>query len=248
MPSDEPLKDARFKIERAKSHIEDLKRTIVDFSQSRPYELIRYPQLPGTEALILRLNQPIPDDIFHIVGDIISNLRASLDHIASGLAVANGQASKKVYFPTADSDSELMKPYTQDKIKKLSPAAITFINDLEPYEGGKNEQFWLLGKLENVNKHNRLVAVGHTARNILSQIDIISGNVDIVVPEWDVENDCMIIGTISSGGEVESNIQLTFDIAFNEAGLIENQLVVPFFEKLADAIEDVRKECARQFF
>jgi hypothetical protein len=79
------------KIKRAKKHFADLENELREFNMSKPYEFSvkRDPETRKPVYYIATV-QETPPSIAPIVGDIIQNLRSSLDHLAYALVEVNG--------------------------------------------------------------------------------------------------------------------------------------------------------------
>src|SRR4051794_40710895 len=97
----DPLRDPKLKIQRGKSHIGDLERAIKAFFDTEPCSLVteRYPN-SGEVVYKLSWNSPIPTDIETVAGDVVHNIRSSLDLPSCCLARQNGHADVSgTYFP-----------------------------------------------------------------------------------------------------------------------------------------------------
>jgi hypothetical protein len=115
----------------------------------------------------------VPPAISLAAGDIIHNLRGALDHLAFQLYLIGpggqaGGAGSRIYFPIAD-DAAKYKAESPRKIKGLARAAIKAIDAIEPYKGGqtdKSDALWRLEKMNNIDKHRLLIAVGSQFRSV----------------------------------------------------------------------------------
>jgi hypothetical protein len=75
------------KANRAKEHIDSLRRQVDDFRASEPYSLKPEPtEKPGRLAYRLRFLKPVPVAISTTVGDVLHNLRAALENLAFEVA------------------------------------------------------------------------------------------------------------------------------------------------------------------
>ena len=80
------IPSARRKLQRAKVHLAALQAAIQDFREKSPYEFAM--ESPGNErwqpgipvTVSVKQAPPIPDDWALITGDILTNVRAALDH------------------------------------------------------------------------------------------------------------------------------------------------------------------------
>src|SRR5205823_12088781 len=107
------------------------------------------------------------DGIATTVGDVLQNLMSALDHLAYQL-VCVGMGSDgpfdHVYFPITDSVAEY-EAQKRHKVRGMRPDAIRAIDAIKPYKGG-NDILWRLYKLNNVDKHRLVIAVGSAFRSV----------------------------------------------------------------------------------
>ena len=76
------------KANRAKEHIDSLRRLVGEFRASSPYSLTPEPtDIPGRLAYRLRFTNPVPVVISTTVGDVLHNLRAALENLAFEVAL-----------------------------------------------------------------------------------------------------------------------------------------------------------------
>jgi hypothetical protein len=75
------------KANRAKEHIDSLRRLVDEFRASGPYSLTPEPtETPGRLAYRLRFSKPVPVRISTTIGDALHNLRAALENLAFEVA------------------------------------------------------------------------------------------------------------------------------------------------------------------
>jgi hypothetical protein len=100
------------------------------------------------------------------LGDAFQTLRTALDHLAYQLFLVGTAGStgvgKQVYFPIASGATEY-KRESAHRVKGLRQDAIDAI---EPYKGGKGNDFWVLHSLNNTDKHRFRVAAGSNLRSV----------------------------------------------------------------------------------
>ncbi|HKN75403.1 MAG TPA: hypothetical protein VJW94_09510 [Candidatus Acidoferrum sp.] len=121
----------------------------------------------GKSSLGLAPLPVLPFNFIATAGDIIQNLRTSLDHLAWHLAqvgltqsgVANTEPHRDVSFPIAKT-VEIYESMKRRKVQGMLPEAVKAIDSLKPYEGG-NDALWRLHELNNIDKHRTLITIGH---------------------------------------------------------------------------------------
>jgi len=168
--ADERTSLVQVKIERAKKHITDLNSAIIAFLGSNPYEF-KTKRDPQTRKLIYYVSRvtPTPVGFATIAGDAIQNLRSALDHLAQQLyLVGTGGAAGTGYhvsFPIGH-DAAKFPPLLSGKVKGMRQDAIDALKAMEPYQGGKGHDLWILHTLNNIDKHRLLVTVGSSFQSV----------------------------------------------------------------------------------
>lgn len=79
------LDGVKLKVARAAEHLDVLRVECSAYLDSRPYELVRKPQLEGEDSedlLFWKVHHLPPLRLSVLLGDLLHNLRSSLDHIA----------------------------------------------------------------------------------------------------------------------------------------------------------------------
>jgi len=117
----------RIKIERAKKHIEDLNLAHNIFLASSPYELAtKIDPQTGEHIFYLARVDDVPLSLAAVIGDILHNLRSTLDNLAYQLFIIGtpGGDAKHVYFPIFDSAAKY-KAGVNGKVHGMRPDAIS---------------------------------------------------------------------------------------------------------------------------
>ena len=133
------------------------------FLAERFFEIHRTEEPPG---LVWRIyvRHPIPSWSC-LVGDIIHNLRSSLDHLACGLVRAGGgTVGRRTYFPIAESEAAFNERVGQD-LRGATTAAIDAVRLLRPFPGG-TDRLWHLHSLDVLDKHRDILVVGACAGQV----------------------------------------------------------------------------------
>lgn len=212
------MPDAIFlKLKRANKHIEELERAIDIFGKSRPYEISGKRDIQTREELLyISKAPPIPDDIPIIAGDVIQNLYCGLDYFAWEIVKASGikTPGTSTYFPISEnvpSTKDDISSYNR-KVDGMRDDAKKAIQAMEPYRG-RNNHFWMLHKLNNLNKHRTLLTVGFAASGG------ISGPVDamkVATFNYGPLEQGSILARFPPGTKDYDKIQFFFDVALNE--------------------------------
>ena len=146
------------KIERARTHLEELHRVIATYISKRPVIAIveESKEVPDWVKADFVLVEPVPEVLAAIVGDIVHNLRTSLDLLASDLVRLNGGDASDVYFPFAKSADKLDGMIKSKKFDRASPQAVQLLNSIRPYEGG-HQALREAHDLDILDKHRQLI-------------------------------------------------------------------------------------------
>ena len=100
----------------------------------------------------------IPHEIRAIIGDIVHNIRSSLDIAACELARINNKSDKNVYFPFCDSEERLDETIKNKKFHRAGDKAISIIRELKPFTGG-NTILRAIHDLDILDKHKLLIPI-----------------------------------------------------------------------------------------
>jgi len=161
------LNDIRSKVQRAEKNIFDFRREVERFKATKPYELVRQPELQAGKIVydVVKADHVWPS-IPAIVGDVLQNLRTALDYMACCLVPNCRIGIAKIYFPILDSapTTEQLESAFDGKVKGADRDVINKIAALKPYQGG-DDVLWRLHRLNIIDKHRLLVAVqSHMSR------------------------------------------------------------------------------------
>jgi hypothetical protein len=104
---------------------------------------------------------PIPATIVMIAGDVLNNLRSTLDHLAQQLYLVGSGGSTfrdQTSFPIAETPKKF-KSVLRGKVEGTRQDAIDAIRALEPYTGGKGADLWTFHRLNNIDKHRMILTL-----------------------------------------------------------------------------------------
>ena len=187
-PPDHPLRSAQLKARRAKMHINALDRSIrrttplpnVSIAQKgrlEPRVNLQGVLVEGADVEVYDFRAPVRDAWGLIVGDIVANLRQSLDHVAWALALEKVKPdllperdASRIQFPIFDdekrftnerSTAERTRPY-------IDQSAWNLIRDCQPHPANlkKRPKLWMLGainELGNRDKHRLVTPIANLA-------------------------------------------------------------------------------------
>jgi hypothetical protein len=153
----------KLKIKRAERHIADLDQQITEYLtrgsiaivvELRPGPL--GPEEPNVVARI-RVREAVPKLFAPIIGDVIHNLRASLDLLACDLVRLNDGNVKKVSFPFSDTQSTYEDMLKEKNMHRAAPHVVAHLRTLRPYKKG-DDALRAIHDLDIDDKHRTLIS------------------------------------------------------------------------------------------
>lgn len=127
------------KLDRAATHLDELKGELKRFVDTRPYQVTtkRNPD----RRLVYQVSRAdnVPSRISAIAGDAIQNIRSVLDHLAYQLVDLGTNSTgpfRHVYFPIGGDLAKYQSNRAQ-QTRGMRSEAIAAIDGLQPYKGGK---------------------------------------------------------------------------------------------------------------
>jgi hypothetical protein len=103
-----------------------------------------------------------------IIGDVVHNLRSSLDILICQLVESNGGIpNDDTRFPMTKGGAASYRSLVKSATRGVSADARVVLTGLEPFPGGKDEDLYALHRLDIEDKHHLLVPMGGAARDML---------------------------------------------------------------------------------
>ena len=119
------------KLERANQLIDELEAEFNKFNNDNPVEITFVTTNNKPE---LQVNwKGLPRKTGSILGDVVHNLRSSLDLLAVELVSINGGNVRNVYFPFASSEGELEDMIKRKNFHRAGSEAVETIKNIKPY-------------------------------------------------------------------------------------------------------------------
>jgi hypothetical protein len=163
-----PFESSREKIERAKSHIDELETLGRAFLHSHPGPYLIYTKSEvetRDKIYCVHVREQPPDSWGPIIGEILYNLRSGLDHIAHRI-VLDGRCPPNIDtgYPIGE-HREAFESVLGKRVRGAGKKSIRVLRAQEPYGGG-NDSLWWLHHLNIVDKHRFPLLVGSMYRSI----------------------------------------------------------------------------------
>jgi hypothetical protein len=152
----EHFASARLKIKRAQTHIDEVELLEKAFLANN-YEVRFSVDASGMQEIKLAsLGRPSAE-MGLVIGDAVHNLRSALDHSMVSILGARGN---QISFPLAKDKSNPGAHSTYPIIKKEMPGLALLLTDTIVIHDTGLACLWAIGALDNIDKHNLLIAVG----------------------------------------------------------------------------------------
>lgn len=258
------LPDYRLKIERAKRHIQELAAEVSAFNSRSPYAVVKnLDSQTGDIVFKLKIIEGIPRTWGPIIGDVIHNIRSSLDLLFCAVVRKcdpTRQSYKHVHFVVRET-KEKFEADLPANIKGASPDAIKLIHDLKPYKAG-NDPLWRLHGLDILDKHQAIIPVwsryeafnmGHAMSARMTELwnsasDGRPKRANFPVldfwlrpadrsPLYDGSELLRIMPAAQSNHDDKH--QFRIEIAFGQSEIVDGEPIVPALTQLADYVAGV---------
>jgi hypothetical protein len=237
------LLDAQANVDWAKAQFDSLQRRLIAWREDAPYGFSEEFRPEMGKKIIRLCNVKLPPPIINAeVGFIVHAIRCSLDVLINALAERNGHpAPKDTRFPICASRDEFFhgKHAGRKAIKRLSAADQALIEDLEPWRGGNNPMLIALHDLDIMRKHRRLIAVTATPQLVMITSASRGRGIKFRSVWAGFENDAIVATT--DPNENASDIQIAFDVTFNEVGAVSGKLVITTLDEFASLANSIIK-------
>jgi hypothetical protein len=251
------------KVARASEHIQQFVAVAGGFFQTDPYRIV-VQKNPKTGNLdwVAQVRADPPLALSLIAGDVIHNLRSALDLLAWQLVLDGGgkpvvSGSLATCYPIMDG-RRAFKNVGLRRVQGASKDAKDLISATRPFKGG-NDALWQIHRLDIVDKHRLLVAVGAAHRNIIltfptpSMIRIAEKHfkntpvsahpVDLALePEgrqFPLKDGDVIFSDATDTPPEDRDPKFTFDIAISEPGVVEGESLGPLLVEFVNQVQGI---------
>ncbi|MGV9972431.1 hypothetical protein [Nocardia beijingensis] len=171
------LESARLKLVRAHKHIVYLNEQVREFRKGDPYDFKPEISLPDPTRpevqfrLVVTKATDVPSEWATIVGDILTNLRAALDHAVYEhvRSVKPNLKVEEIQFPIVDKRSGI-----ENKQRWFDRPVYRVVNDAQPYHDDP-DQAWhplaILRDLVNADKHRAVIVTNYATLDLKVDTD-----------------------------------------------------------------------------
>jgi hypothetical protein len=239
----EPLFSSHYCVNHAERRLTELIGIVNTFIESSPCETVNELDTnTGENVLKIKLVKPMPIEIPGIVFDILSCLRAALDHAGYACAIAGGKTGYDALFPFGDCLSEIVGKRNVGKGRSIDIPDQIFqvMLGCKPYRGG-NDHLWAMNKLCNANKHELVIPFAMGAVTISFTVSRGKGPT-FSAGNWDREKNEREIARSCFGSEFQDHCQASTYVVFDKfdttGDLISFQSIVPVLERMLETVRD----------
>jgi len=254
-----PYEDVVSKIKRAEKHIADFIAETAGFMQPDPYGVIEETDPNTREKFhVIKTVPTIPRPLRIIAGDAIQNLRSALDYLAYGLVVvANAKPTHDTGYPISTGMPKPDDPNSRfsAQVRGMRQDAIDAIKATKPYKRG-NYALWRLHRLNIIDKHRVLMAATTSASHINPRfsadlVDYLTGITDAIPNPATTMFDRFPVKAgdkfpfYASKTEMHKHEQFMLEIAFNEPGISEGEVVITVLKESIRCVQKIVGNLAR---
>jgi hypothetical protein len=154
----------KLKIDRAAELLDNLIPVLTNFKNNQSKNICIHPEWTddGRQySLIASGNITTPPELSLYIGEIIHQLRSSLDHLVCALASYNGASIKKSHqYPICKTQADFETAKSKGRLSGLSKPAALEIETSQPYNNTANltsDILYVLNDLSNTDKHRSLL-------------------------------------------------------------------------------------------
>ncbi|MET1756542.1 hypothetical protein ABVV53_13950 [Novosphingobium sp. RD2P27] len=255
-----PLLGPEIKLRRASHHLVELEQNEKRFFAETACRIAFDTETKPGHKLAKIVLDATPPEIMHVLaGEIIYQLRSSLDQTAVAFArLSRGPTKPKaVYFPTGDSPRGFLKAcrglYKPSKKIPFYGGLRHFDHDLRkailrtrPYAGG-NEELRAIFPMAQIDKHMELIAIGAAGSiSLMSDISITGANTGFILsPPGDL-NKGVIFSDLTPTGSITLNnanakIEVSGQVNTGDIEPYSNRPLVPLLRSMLEAVIDAHQ-------
>ncbi|HEX2858712.1 MAG TPA: hypothetical protein VHP58_00680 [Alphaproteobacteria bacterium] len=164
-----PMGGCWAKLERAKSTVAELEKSITDYLKpGSPHFTITSGHFNQfTEFGYTVAGKPLPLSFAVMAGEVLHHLRSALDYALWALASQKIEPGRDLQFPLCDNPSDFQEKLRRKSFKGISEQGRALIEQLQPYNSQPDPHlstFKALSEYNNIDKHRLLLVVSAAAQ------------------------------------------------------------------------------------
>lgn len=236
------LSAARLKLERAEHHLKALQALLDTYVRCNAHriETVQEEGVPGLTVLAY-FERPLPAEVPALVGDVLANLRISLDCLAVASIVGNHVTPDQgVRFPIYPDESQF-EQHIGAELRGASPSFLAHVRELKPYLNETDSRLYVLEHLLGLDR----------TRPLRPRVDVFAV-LNLEVTDAD-GNTLMTMGEINTRGSQSINPQslggtgirfgtgstARFGIVFSNTNFLDGHEVQAVLLELCGRVEEI---------
>jgi hypothetical protein len=250
------------KIQRSIESVHNLNTEITNYlwANPKPYRTVGDHENNATEYVIKGFADPVPLRFAVLAGEIIHNIRSSLDHLITALILSAGETpTTDNSFPICDTADKYETACNDGRIKGVARPARKVLRSVQPYlsTDPANHPLVILRSLSNIDKHSLLIIAAATTY-LQKTIKVLpvpgvpspegDGMVHLMLTSEQFERQGVPLLMTEDGNEllrfrfmkpapdVQVEGEFTPQIAFAEFGGVKFKPLIPGLAQLHDAV------------
>jgi hypothetical protein len=258
MQPETALRGIRLKIQRANTHIREVKGLIDAYLAPDPYETFtEINPVKRSQLIKIRTTEQPPLMIAIISGEILYDLRSALDHLITAIATRRGiVVIERTGFPIERTRKEFERTLHQRKVEQRLPDLADALKRFEPYEGGSGNLLWWLHWLNGMEKHKVVLTVaganvGYSLKGELRPTPEFDGTADhtLGVPRrWQSLDKEATLFVHPIGTEFRGEMELQMCVVFGDLQVPQAQAVPETLQQISDFVTGITDTFERLFF
>jgi hypothetical protein len=235
----DPFRSSRYSIEHAKRRIDEFKRDIIEFHESKPYMQVAELNAEGTyKSHKIKLKRDIPPHLAGDVSDAANALRSSLDQAGFAVAIAAGKSGNNAHFPFGPTKVDASS-HISGRSKDIPQEIFDTMMAFKPYRGG-NDFLWALNTLCNTNKHEIIVLPAVTPGIATVEGMFYPGFTDAAMFfGWDAAKNEMEITRVPPDATTKVEFTGQLFISLGKLEGVGTEEVVGFLRKTCSVVENI---------
>ena len=241
------------KVFRSIEHLNALDSQITTFLESKPYEIVtEFNANERTYTYRAKARADIPVLIRILTGEVLTQLRSCLDHLAWQLALLTIKTPPDgTEFPIFKDKVSFTARVRKKKIGALPADAQNIIDRLQPYTRAAPEDdiLWILHRLANDDKHRLPHLVAAAPRGVITG-DRRGRDMAVEVRSGPFDKDTIIGRVIflnPSETDMEVQTEIPFDLAFPVDSAAKGRPIRPELVRFGKKVEEVVREFTEFF-
>jgi hypothetical protein len=202
-----------------------------------PYRVVKeLDPASGSYFVSLLIDSDIPDLMLKLIHNSSNAIKHAFDHAMVGFVIDTDPAisTNNCHFPWAEGVNDLKGKLRRMSLpKKIDPIFVGFdAYSTRQGERGGDDILRSFAKAVNPAKHELIVQVKPTCSHVGSQMRFIAGvctdgwSIDFLDPPARVSKDKIMLAALHGFPHDQYDINVTVDVAFGEAGAIQDRPVL----------------------